>query len=130
MFDTIGGMIIPVTSVEEACRFYGGRLELPFIGMIEKKWAGFRVGEKEVWLIQTTPEFPVKPGGDTALFFPVVNSENDEIFYDRPVSVRRLRADAKATVDATYDRHAALNGTDLTQVRLTSPVLLISRSSL
>jgi hypothetical protein len=61
------------------------------------------------------------PAG-TAFFFPVVNSENDEIFYDRPVSVRRLRADAKATVDATYDRHAALNGTDLTQVRLTSPV--------
>lgn len=73
MFDTIGGMIIPVTSVEEACRFYGGRLELPFIGMIEKKWAGFRVGEKEVWLIQTTPEFPVKPGGDVALFFPVLD---------------------------------------------------------
>jgi hypothetical protein len=61
------------------------------------------------------------PAG-TAFFFPVVNSENDDIFYNRPVSVRRLRADAKATVDATFDRHATLNGTDLTEVRLTSPV--------
>ncbi len=75
MFDTIGGMIVPVTNVENACRFYGGRLELPFIGMIEKKWAGFRVGEKDVWLIQTTPEFPVKPGGDTALYFQVADAE-------------------------------------------------------
>jgi hypothetical protein len=61
------------------------------------------------------------PAG-TSLFFPVVNSENDEIFYDRPVSVRRLRADAAATIDGTYDRHAELNGIALTQVRLESPV--------
>jgi hypothetical protein len=61
------------------------------------------------------------PAG-TAFFFPVVNSENDEIFYSRPVSVRRLRADAAATIDAAYDLHAALNGTDLNQVRLDSPV--------
>src|SRR5262245_46730016 len=61
------------------------------------------------------------PAG-TAFFFPVVNFENDEVFYDPPVSVRRLRADAAASIDATYDRHAALDGEDLTQVRLTSPV--------
>jgi len=61
------------------------------------------------------------PAG-TSLFFPVVNAENDEIFYDRPVSVRRLRADAAATIDGTEDRHAELNGTALTQVRLESPV--------
>jgi hypothetical protein len=61
------------------------------------------------------------PAG-TAFFFPVVNSENDDIFYDRPVSVRRLRADAAATIDGTFDRHAELNGHALTQARLTSPV--------
>jgi hypothetical protein len=61
------------------------------------------------------------PAG-TAFFFPVVNFENDNLFYDKPVSVRQLRADAAAGIDSTYDRHATLNGEDLTQVRLTSPV--------
>ena len=61
------------------------------------------------------------PAG-TAFFFPVVNSENDNIFYNRPVSVRRLRSDAAATIDGTFDRHAELNGGALTEGRLTSPV--------
>ena len=61
------------------------------------------------------------PAG-TAFFFPVVNYENDEIFYSPRVPVPRLRADAAANEDATFDRHASLNGVDLEQVRLTSPV--------
>jgi hypothetical protein len=61
------------------------------------------------------------PAG-TAFFFPVVNGETDRVLYDHPVSVRRMRDDAAAIVDGTYDRHAKLNGTALSQARLTSPV--------
>jgi hypothetical protein len=40
---------------------------------------------------------------DTPLFGPVINAQNDNIFYDPPVTVPQLRADAAALVDpATY----------------------------
>jgi hypothetical protein len=61
------------------------------------------------------------PAG-TAFFFPVVNTENDNVFYDRPVSVPRLRADAAAIIDGDYDIHAELDGGPLSQARLASPV--------
>lgn len=39
----------------------------------------------------------------TPLFGPVINFENDNVFYDPPVTVPQLRADAAASVDtATY----------------------------
>lgn len=61
------------------------------------------------------------PAG-TAFFLPVVNTQNDKTFYDRPVSVPRMRADSAADMDGTHDRFAVLNGVPLPVERLVSPV--------
>jgi predicted enzyme related to lactoylglutathione lyase len=51
--------------------FYRDKLGLPPLGRNGDVWAGFRVGDQDIWLTPGLPEFPQRPGSDGGLVFKV-----------------------------------------------------------
>jgi catechol 2,3-dioxygenase-like lactoylglutathione lyase family enzyme len=76
VFDAIGGVVVPVRNIDDAFEFYHNRLGLTPIGIAPGKWAGFRVGEKDVWLEASTNQLPLKTGGDGGMFFVVTDIDS------------------------------------------------------
>jgi len=78
MFDLISGVQIPVQDVRRAYDFYKDTLNLHPLAFIEERWAGFRVGERDIWLVQAGDDYPMRPGGDTGVVFTVFDLDAAE----------------------------------------------------
>jgi len=71
MFDQITGVQIPVSDVKRSYDFYKDTLGLRPLALVERHWAGFRLGEKDIWLVQAGDDYPMRPGGDNGVVFTV-----------------------------------------------------------